>query len=91
MADQETARGLLEFDHIVPFAVGGEATVENVRLLCKSHNRHEADLYFGPRGPNGRGGLVREEIAPYGLAGGSLSRLAAGRRTRFKTSSVQPP
>ena len=57
----------------------------------KSHNRHEADLYFGPRGPNGRGGLVREERTPYGLAGGSLSRLAAGRGTRFKTSSVQPP
>ena len=56
-----------------------------------SSNRHEADLYFGPRGPNGRGGLVREEMAPYGLAGGPLSRLAAGSATRFKTSSVHPP
>src|SRR5213593_5084044 len=55
-----TARGFLEFDHIVPFAVGGEATVENLRLLCKIHNRHEADLYFSPRRPNGRGRSVWE-------------------------------
>ena len=59
-----TSRGFLEFDHIVPFAVGGEATVENLRLLCKIHN-HEADLYFGPRRPNGHGGSVREEPASY--------------------------
>src|SRR5216117_3244610 len=60
-----TSRGFLEFDHIVPFAVGGEATVENLRLLCKSHNRHEADLYFDPRRRDSRSGLVREELAPY--------------------------
>ena len=88
-----TSRGFLEFDHIVPFAVGGEATVGNLRLLCKNH-RHEADLYFGPRGPNGRRGFVREEPAPYGMAGDSESRYAAAMATRFKTSprrAVQPP
>ena len=37
-----TSRGFLEFDHIVPFAVGGEATVENLRLLCKKHNAEES-------------------------------------------------
>src|SRR5881296_3910702 len=40
------SRGFLEFDHIVPFAVGGEATVENLRLLCKKHNHRVAELYF---------------------------------------------
>ncbi|PYV07733.1 MAG: hypothetical protein DMG07_27750, partial [Acidobacteria bacterium] len=79
-----TARGFLEFDHIVPFAVGGEATVENLRLLCKSHNGHEADLYFGPRGRNSRGGFAREELAPYGLTGSSQSRRAATMGTRLK-------
>jgi len=47
-----TARGFLEFDHIVPFAVGGEATVENLRLLCKlcryRHKRHYADSRIMP-------------------------------------------
>ena len=40
-------RGFLEFDHIVPFAAGGDATVENLRLLCRVHNRHEAELSSG--------------------------------------------
>jgi len=35
-------RGFLEFHHRVPFAAGGEATVENVALLCRAHNAHEA-------------------------------------------------
>jgi len=74
-------RGFLEFDHIVPFAAGGEATVENLRLLCKSHS-HEADLRFGPRGRDGRGGLVREELAPYD---------PAGIGTRFKRVAGEPP
>ena len=49
-----------------------------------SSNRHEADLYFGPRGPNGRGGFVREEPAPYGPAGMAtrLKRVAGERLSR---------
>jgi hypothetical protein len=41
--------------------------------------------YFGPRGRDGRGGLVRDEVAPYD---------PAGIGTRFKTScrrAAQPP
>ena len=43
-----TERGLLEFDHIRPFADGGAATVDNVRLLCRQHNQYEALQFFGP-------------------------------------------
>jgi len=32
------ARGNLEFHHIVPFARGGEATLDNICLMCRSHN-----------------------------------------------------
>ena len=32
------SRELIEFDHRVPLAKGGETTVENVRLLCRPHN-----------------------------------------------------
>src|SRR5437867_1234517 len=42
-------RGFLEYHHVEPYAAGGEATVENISLRCKSHNGHEAELYFGPR------------------------------------------
>jgi len=40
-------RGQLEFDHIRPHADGGRATVDNVRLLCRRHNQHEAQQFFG--------------------------------------------
>ena len=39
-------RGRLEFHHVKPYAVGGEATVDNVQLRCRRHNAYEARLYF---------------------------------------------
>ena len=39
--------GLLEFHHIVPYANGGAATVENLELRCAAHNRYEAEQCFG--------------------------------------------
>lgn len=42
-----TARGMLEYDHIEPYALGGPATVENTRLRCATHNRLEAEEKFG--------------------------------------------
>jgi 5-methylcytosine-specific restriction endonuclease McrA len=36
-------RGFLELHHVVPFAVGGQARVENVQLHCRAHNLYEAD------------------------------------------------
>lgn len=40
-------RTLLEFDHVVPVALGGDATAEQIRLLCRTHNQHEAERLFG--------------------------------------------
>ena len=37
----------LEFDHHVEVALGGESTVENVRLLCKAHNLMKAERNLG--------------------------------------------
>ncbi len=42
-----TERGFLEFDHVVPFARGGQPTVPGTRLLCSSHNQYAADRSFG--------------------------------------------
>ena len=41
------ARTLLEFDHEDPVACGGEATADNVRLLCRAHNAYAAERAFG--------------------------------------------
>src|SRR6185369_9333471 len=38
----------LELDHIVPAALGGPSTVENLRLRCRSHNQLGAEQIFGP-------------------------------------------
>jgi len=43
-------RTFLEFHHIVPYALGGLATVENISLRCRRHNQYEGELVFGRRG-----------------------------------------
>jgi hypothetical protein len=43
-------RAFLEFHHVRPYALGGEATVENVQLRCRSHNDYEARIDFGRAG-----------------------------------------
>jgi hypothetical protein len=35
-------RAFVEFHHAWPYAAGGEATIENVELRCRSHNAYEA-------------------------------------------------
>ncbi|MEZ4754991.1 MAG: HNH endonuclease signature motif containing protein [Bdellovibrionota bacterium] len=37
----------LEIDHITPFAEGGQHTVDNLRVLCRSHNQYLAEQKFG--------------------------------------------
>ncbi len=41
------SRRLLEVDHIHPHALGGDANVRNVRVLCRTHNRRMAEHVFG--------------------------------------------
>jgi hypothetical protein len=40
-------RRFLQLDHVLPWAAGGESTVENLRLRCRAHNQHSARHYFG--------------------------------------------
>ena len=40
------SRHLIEIDHILPYALGGGADLENLRLLCAVHHRHR----HAPRG-----------------------------------------
>jgi 5-methylcytosine-specific restriction endonuclease McrA len=43
-----SAKRKLEFEHIRPFAKGGSHDVENLMILCKSHNLRAAEIHFGP-------------------------------------------
>lgn len=42
-----TVSGRVEFDHVIPVARGGLASVENLRLLCRAHNQYEAERLMG--------------------------------------------
>jgi len=42
-----TARGFLELHHHEPHARGGEATTENLRLVCRAHNALYAERDYG--------------------------------------------
>jgi 5-methylcytosine-specific restriction endonuclease McrA len=48
-------KAYLEFHHLVPYARGGLATVENIALRCSRHNQYEARLVFGGHGESGIG------------------------------------
>jgi 5-methylcytosine-specific restriction endonuclease McrA len=40
-------RNRLEFHHRHPFALGGDHSVENVRLMCRAHNAYLAECDYG--------------------------------------------
>ena len=42
-----SARRFLEYHHIIPFAWGGETTIDNLELRCRTHNGYEGELLFG--------------------------------------------
>ena len=57
-------RAFLEFHHVEPYAVGGEATVGNIQLRCRGHNGYEARVVFGRDRPlPAAANSVRNEFA----------------------------
>jgi hypothetical protein len=69
-------RRFVEFHHVDPYALGGEATVEGIQLRCRQHNSYEGRLYFGTR-RRGRE-LAREHVRP-GPGSGSVRQVRATR------------
>jgi hypothetical protein len=65
-------RRFLEFHHLDPHALGGEATVDLIALRCRRHNDYEGRLYFGKRRRGDGSAVVREETAPYASTPGTL-------------------
>jgi hypothetical protein len=41
------ATAFVEFHHVEPHGVGGEATVDNIQLRCRAHNQYEGELFYG--------------------------------------------
>jgi hypothetical protein len=40
-------RAYVQFHHVDPYGMGGEATVERTELRCRAHNEYEAELFYG--------------------------------------------
>ena len=47
-------RRFVEFHHLDPYALGGEASVDQIELRCQRHNDYEGRLYFGSGSRKGR-------------------------------------
>jgi hypothetical protein len=58
-------RGFLEYHHVVPYAVGGQATIANIQLRCRAHNGYEADVFFGTDRRNLGADVVAERPENY--------------------------
>lgn len=41
-------RSFLEFHHLIPYALGGQARAGNIALRCRRHNQYEARQVFAP-------------------------------------------
>jgi hypothetical protein len=57
-------RRFLEFHHVDPRALGGEASLDLIELRCRRHNDYEGRLYFGKRRRDGSQ-LVRDRTASH--------------------------
>jgi hypothetical protein len=87
-------RRFVEFHHVDPYALGGEATVDKIELRCRRHNDYEARLYFGKRRRDDTG-AVREEAISYGpkaLEPVNLFRnkFAGGASSSTRSARVEP-
>jgi 5-methylcytosine-specific restriction endonuclease McrA len=56
-------RSNLELDHVRPVARGGEATEAKLRLRCRPHNQHAADLTYGRRFMDGKRREAKRQAA----------------------------
>jgi hypothetical protein len=75
-------RRFVEFHHVDPHALGGEASVDKIELRCRRHNDYEGRLYFGKRRRNDTA-VTREEATshrpqPFGPANSFQNKLAGG-------------
>jgi hypothetical protein len=75
------ARTRLEFDHVEPVARGGQATVDGIRLRCRSHNQYDAECTFGA-------GFMERKREEAREAAAAKRRQAAREVTRWKPATA---
>jgi len=63
-------KAFVEFHHVDPHGVGGEATAGNIQLRCRAHNAYEGELFYGhglpaerPALPGRSAGINRHGVA----------------------------
>jgi hypothetical protein len=85
-----TERGFLEFHHVLPFADGGTAVVENIQLRCRlcryRHNTHYADWRIMPRRHVGS----RRDVGSAGAGADDGNRLVVNRSQTSRSDTRQP-
>jgi 5-methylcytosine-specific restriction endonuclease McrA len=37
----------MEYDHVIPYSMGGDNSVENIQLLCRRCNAAKSNRYVG--------------------------------------------
>ena len=42
-----TSTGPMQYDHVIPYSMGGDNSVENIQLLCRRCNRAKSNSYVG--------------------------------------------
>jgi hypothetical protein len=42
-----TSSGPMQYDHVIPYSMGGDNSVENVQLLCRRCNAAKSNRYVG--------------------------------------------
>jgi hypothetical protein len=42
-----TSAGPMQYDHVIPYSVGGDNSVENIQLLCRRCNAAKSNRYVG--------------------------------------------
>jgi hypothetical protein len=86
-------RRFVQFHHVDPYALGGEATVDKIELRCRHHNDYEGRLYFGKRRRDE--GAVREKAMSYGPhpfepANSFRNQLPCGASLSTRSAGVEP-
>lgn len=71
------SRSFLQIDHVHPHALGGETRVDNLRLLCRAHDRLEAERLLGERFVSGRCEQARADRALAAETNSAKSRPSA--------------
>jgi hypothetical protein len=88
-------RAFVQFHHVDPHGVGGEAAVGNIQLRCGAHNRYEGELFYGHGRPAERATLPGKSSPPVGAKGaGAIApspRAAPGGGSRPGSSGRPPP